>query len=45
MPRQLIVDPSVINYQSLVDQLGSSYTYLLLAQISLGAVAANGCER
>ena len=32
MPRQLVVlDPSVANYQSLIDQLGSTYRYLLLS--------------
>jgi len=37
MPRQLVViDPSVVNYQSLVDQLGTSYCYLLLSADSDG---------
>jgi hypothetical protein len=32
MPRQLVViDPHVANYQSLIKQLGASYSYLLLA--------------
>jgi len=31
MPNQLVViDPSVVDYQSLIDQLGKSYSYLLL---------------
>ena len=31
MSNQLVViDPRVVNYQSLIDQLGASYTYLLL---------------
>ena len=31
MPRQLVViDRNVANYQSLIDQLGSTYRYLLL---------------
>jgi hypothetical protein len=37
MPRQLVViDPHVANYQSLIDQLGSTYSYLLLAAESDG---------
>jgi hypothetical protein len=31
MPRQLVViDPRVVNYQSLIDQMGTAYSYLLL---------------
>ena len=48
MSNQLVViDPSVVNYQSLVDQLGASYSYLLLNADSDGVtqianyVAAN----
>jgi hypothetical protein len=48
MPRQLVViDRNVANYQSLVDQLGSTYSYLLLDSNSDGVtqlanyVAAN----
>jgi Domain of unknown function (DUF4347)/Bacterial Ig-like domain len=48
MPNQLVViDPSVANYQSLIDQLGAAYSYLLLNADSDGVtqianyVAAN----
>ena len=48
MPRQLVViDPRVANYQSLIEQLGASYSYLLLSADSDGVtqianyVAAN----
>jgi hypothetical protein len=37
MTSQLVViDPSVTKYQSLIDQLGSSYSYLLLSAESDG---------
>jgi hypothetical protein len=52
MPRQLVViDRNVANYQSLIDQLGTSYSYLLLAAESDGVtqianyVAANPDKR
>jgi len=39
MPRQLVViDPSVVNFQSLIDQLGPCYSYLLLSADSDGVV-------
>jgi len=37
MPRQLVViDPRVVNYQELIDQLGSNYSFLLLSEGSDG---------
>jgi len=43
MPNQLVViDPSVANYRSLIDQLGTSYSYLLLSADSDGVAQLAG---
>ena len=37
MPRQLVaIDPRVVNYQVLIDQLGANYSFLLLSADSDG---------
>ena len=40
--RLVVIDTSVANYQSLIDQLGAAYSYLLLDSNSDGVTQITG---